>query len=230
MHVSADGVLSGQAKPTFWNAALESIFDFLATLTHWALTIYEWIIIIAILVTWVNPDPRNPIVQFLNNMTLPLWNYLAARLPASLGLFSAYVSLLLVWFLKVFLPGTLITLGGFFADSIAMEAVPMRVLGYFLLGAGIVMQNFLFFLMLLLLIWFFLTLISPSVSNPLVRTIYILVDPIITPIQRRLPRTKMDFSPLVAAGIFLLLNIFVVTEVISLSAGLTHYALSAAPS
>ena len=84
--------------------------------------------------------------------------------------------------------------------------------------------------MLLLLIWFFLTLISPSVSNPIVRTIYILVDPIITPIQRRLPRTKMDFSPLVAAGIFLLLNIFVVTEVISLSAGLTHYALSAAPS
>lgn len=205
---------------------MESLFDYLATLTYWALTLYEWIIIITILVTWVNPDPRNPIVQFLNTMTLPVWNYLAARLPPSLRLFSAYVSLLLVWFLKVFLPGTLTTLGGFFGDTIAMEAVPMRVLGYFLLGAGIVVQNFFFFLMLLLLIWFFLTLISPSVSNPIVRTIYVLVDPFITPIQRRLPRTKMDFSPLVAAAIFMLLNVFVVKEVIALSAGLTRYALS----
>lgn len=205
---------------------MDSLFVFLATLTHWALTIYEWIIIIAILVTWVNPDPRNPIVQFLNTMTLPLWNYLAMRLPAGLRLFSAYASLLLVWFLKIFLPGTLTTLGGFFGDSIAMEAVPMRVLGYFLLGAGIVVQNLLFFLMLLLLIWFFLTLLSPSVSNPIVRTVYILVDPLITPIQRRLPRTRIDFSPLVAAGIFLLLNIFLVVEIISWSAGLTQYSSS----
>jgi YggT family protein len=205
---------------------LESLFDYLATLTYWALTLYEWIIIITILMTWVNPDPRNPIVQFLNTMTLPVWNYLAARLPPSLRLFSAYVSLLLVWFLKIFLPGTFTTLGGFFGETIAMEAVPMRVLGYFLLGAGIVVQNFFFFLMLLLLIWFFLTLISPSVSSPIVRTIYVLVDPFITPIQRRLPRTKMDFSPLVAAAIFMLLNVFVVKEVIALSTGLTRYALS----
>lgn len=205
---------------------MDSLFDYLATLTYWALTLYEWIIIIAILVTWVNPDPRNSIVQFLNTMTLPVWNYLAARLPPSLKLFSAYASLLLVWFLKVFLPGTLTTLGGFFAETIAMEVVPMRVLGYFLLGAGIVVQNFFFFLMLLMLIWFFMTLISPSVSNPIVRTIYILVDPFITPIQKRLPRTKMDFSPLLAAAAFLLLNVFVVKEVIALSVGLTRYALS----
>ena len=207
---------------------MDSLFEFLATLTHWALTIYEWIIIISILVTWVNPDPRNPIVQFLNAMTLPLWNYLAMRLPAALRLFSAYVSLLVVWFLKVFLPGTLTTLGGFFADAVAMEDVPMRVLGYFLLGAGIVAQNLIFFLMLLLLIWFFLTLISPSVSNPIVRTVYVLVDPFITPIQRRLPRSRIDFSPLIAAAIFLLLNIFVVAEILTLSVGLTHYSLTGA--
>ena len=208
------------------SSALPSIFDFLATLTHWALTIYEWIIIIAILVSWVNPDPRNPVVQFLNNMTLPVWNYLAARLPPALRLFSAYVSLLLVWFLKVFLPGVLITLGGFSADTVALGAVPMRVVGFFLLGAGIVLQNFFFFLMMLLLIWFFLTLVSPSVSNPIVRIVYVLVDPFITPIQRYLPRSRFDFSPLVAAGIFLLLNIFIVRELIAFAAGLSHYTVS----
>ena len=62
---------------------MEAIFSFLATLAHWALTIYEWIIIIAILVSWVNPDPRNPIVQFLRNMTFPFWNWLARFLPVA---------------------------------------------------------------------------------------------------------------------------------------------------
>ena len=165
-------------------------------------------------------------VQFLNNMTLPVWNYLAARLPPALRLFSAYVSLLLVWFLKVFLPGVLITLSGFSADTVALGAVPMRVVGFFLLGAGIVLQNFFFFLMLLLLIWFFLTLVSPSVTNPIVRTVFVLVDPFITPIQKRLPRSRFDFSPLVAAGIFLLLNIFIVKELIAFSSGLSHYTIS----
>ncbi len=206
---------------------MATIFEFAAELTRWALTIYEWIIIIAILVTWVNPDPRNPIVQFLNNMTFPLWNFLSRHLPPALQLFSAYFSLLLVWFLKVFLPGTLLTFGAFAADAVTLEAVPMRVFGFFLLGTGIVLQNLLFFLMLLLLIWFFLTLVNPSVNSPIVRTVFILVDPFITPIQKWLPRSRIDFSPLVAAGIFLALKVFVVTQLIAFSAGLSNYSAAA---
>jgi YggT family protein len=202
---------------------VEAIFSFSATLAHWALTIYEWIIIIAILVSWVNPDPRNPIVQFLRNMTFPFWNWLARFLPGSLRLFSAYISLLVIWFLKVFVPGSLDTLAAFAGGAIMLEAVPLRLVGYFLLGAGIVAQNFFFFIMLLLLVWFFLTLISPSVNNPIVRTVFVLVDPFITPIQRRLPRSRIDLSPLLAAGVFLLLNLFVVSELIAFSAGLSHY-------
>ncbi|MEE8554453.1 MAG: YggT family protein, partial [bacterium] len=57
---------------------MELALSFLSTLTYWALTIYEWIVIIAILLSWVNPDPRNPIVVFLNNMTIPFWNWLRA--------------------------------------------------------------------------------------------------------------------------------------------------------
>lgn len=34
---------------------MSSLFEFSAEVTRWALTIYEWIIIIAILVSWVNP-------------------------------------------------------------------------------------------------------------------------------------------------------------------------------
>jgi YggT family protein len=198
-----------------------TILNYLATLTEWGLTIYEWILIIAILVTWVNPDPRNAIVQFLGNMTRPLWNRLQAVLPASLALLAAYISLLLVWFLKIFLPGTLRSLARVSAGTLGLFDLPLVVAGYFLLGLGVVTQSLLFFLMLLLVIWFFLTLINPSLNNPIVRTLFVLVDPFITPIQRRLPRQRVDLSPLLAAGLFLLVSLFVVSPLVRLAAGLT---------
>ena len=199
-----------------------TLFSYLATLSYWALTIYEWIIIITILLTWVNPDPSNPIIQFLNSMTAPLWRRIGAFLPGVLRFYSAYVSLLLVWFLKIFVPGTFTTLGHFSNGAIGALEMPQRIMGYFLLGAGIVTQNFVFFMILLLVLWFVLTMVSPSVGNPIVRTVYMLVDPLITPIQRRLPRTRYDLSPLIAAGALLLLNVLVVSELIAFAAALAH--------
>ena len=201
---------------------IETGLLFLATLAQWGLRIYGWIIIIAILITWVNPDPRNPVVGFLNGLTFPLWNFLAQRLPPPLRLFAAYASLLLVWFLEVFVPGVLLSLAGFAGGQFALGALGARFLGFFLLGAGIVIQNFIFFLIVLLLIWFFLALINSSVNNMIVRTLFVLVDPFITPIQRALPRSRLDFSPLIAAGIFFLFDFFLVSEIISYSAVLTH--------
>ena len=197
----------------------DNIFNILASLTYWALTLYEWIIIIAILISWVHPDPANPIVQFLNRMTLPLWNRLTQILPGPLRLFSAYISLLLVWFLRILLPGWLTALGGYSTGLIGAGDLPGRFGGYFLLGAGVVAKNLLFFLMVLLLIWFFMTLITPSVNNPIVRTVFFLVDPFITPIQRRLPRQRIDLSPLIAAGIFFLINMLLIDP-------LVRYAIS----
>jgi len=204
---------------------VELALSFLSTLTYWALTIYEWIVIIAILLSWVNPDPRNPIVVFLNNMTIPFWNWLRAYLPSRIRLFAPYVSLLVIWFLKIFLPGTLQSMSDFFAERAGAVSFGVQVLGYFFLGLGIVLQNFLFFFMMLLVVWFFLTLVSPSVNNPIVRTIYFLVDPFITPVQRRLPRMRVDVSPLIVAGIFFAISIFGVASLIAYASGLTAYGV-----
>ena len=204
---------------------MELALSFLSTLTYWALTIYEWIVIIAILLSWVNPDPRNPIVVFLNNMTIPFWNWLRAYLPSRIRLFAPYVSLLVIWFLKIFLPGTLQSMSDFFAERADAVSFGVQVLGYFFLALGIVLQNFLFFLMMLLVVWFFLTLVSPSVNNPIVRTIYFLVDPFITPVQRRLPRMRVDVSPLIVAGIFFAISIFGVASLIAYASGLTAYGV-----
>lgn len=208
---------------------MEAILQLLATLTSWALEIYLWIIIAAILLTWVQPDPNNPIIRFLNRMTVPFWNWLARWLPRSLKLFSAYISLLVVWFLQVFVPGALVSIGAFSGGRINALELPTRVVGFFLLGLGVVLQNLLFLLIILLVIWFVLTLVNPSVNNILVRTIFFLVDPFITPLQRRLPRMRVDISPLVAAGIFLLVNVLVVSELMRFAASLTRGGLAALP-
>ncbi len=46
-----------------------------------ALSIYMWIVIISALITWVNPDPYNPIVRFLYSVTEPVFATVRRRLP-----------------------------------------------------------------------------------------------------------------------------------------------------
>jgi YggT family protein len=53
----------------------------LATILDSLLTIYFWIVLIAVLLSWVNPDPRNPIVRFLYGVTEPVLHRIRHRLP-----------------------------------------------------------------------------------------------------------------------------------------------------
>ena len=47
---------------------MDGFVDFLG----WLLSLYSWVIIAAALITWVSPGPRNPIVQFLRQVTEPV--------------------------------------------------------------------------------------------------------------------------------------------------------------
>ncbi len=47
----------------------------------WILDLYSWVIIAAALITWVSPDPRNPIVQFLHRVTEPVLRPVRNLLP-----------------------------------------------------------------------------------------------------------------------------------------------------
>jgi YggT family protein len=49
----------------------------------YALEGVKWIVIIAALISWVNPDPRNPIVRFLWGVTEPLFRPFRRLLPPS---------------------------------------------------------------------------------------------------------------------------------------------------
>ena len=44
-----------------------------------------WIMIIRALLTWVNPDPYNPIVQMLNRLTEPAYSLVRRFIPTVFG-------------------------------------------------------------------------------------------------------------------------------------------------
>src|SRR6266850_7313973 len=52
-----------------------------ATILDSLLSLYFWIVLISALLSWVNPDPRNPIVRFLYGVTEPVLNRIRRRLP-----------------------------------------------------------------------------------------------------------------------------------------------------
>jgi YggT family protein len=77
----------------------------------WLLGLYSWVIIAAALITWVSPDPRNPVVMFLRQVTEPVLAPVRRLLPPwkTGGLdFSPLIVILAIQFVeRVVLPGLL---------------------------------------------------------------------------------------------------------------------------
>lgn len=77
----------------------------IANLVNLLLQAYLWIVIARAVLSWVNPDPFNPIVRFLYRVTEPVLRPIRRRLPTlQMGLdLSPMVVLLAIYFLQVFL-------------------------------------------------------------------------------------------------------------------------------
>jgi YggT family protein len=89
--------------------------NFIAAVAHildMALTIYMWIIVIRAVLSWVNPDPYNPIVRIINQVTEPVMAQIRRRLPlGGFGIdFSPIIILLVIVFLQSFLVKSLLEL------------------------------------------------------------------------------------------------------------------------
>ena len=82
----------------------------IAEVLHYVLSIYMWIVIISALISWVNPDPYNPIVRFLFSVTEPVFATVRRLLPFPyMGIdFSPLIVFLLIMFLDRFLVNTLV--------------------------------------------------------------------------------------------------------------------------
>jgi len=49
------------------------------------INVYIWVIIIAALLSFVNPDPFNPVVQFLYRATNPAYAFVRKYIPTTMG-------------------------------------------------------------------------------------------------------------------------------------------------
>jgi YggT family protein len=91
---------------------LENLIFALAKIIDIGLTIYMWLIIGRALISWVNPDPYNPIVTFLYRVTEPVLAPIRRWIPLrGMGIdISPILVILIIYFLQMFLVKTMIQL------------------------------------------------------------------------------------------------------------------------
>lgn len=84
---------------------LSNLLWAMAAVLQLVLTLYMWIVIARALISWVNPDPYNPIVRFLYNATEPLLYRVRRVLPVFAGGLdlSPLVVVVAIYFLQAFL-------------------------------------------------------------------------------------------------------------------------------
>lgn len=64
---------------------LATLIEAFATILHTLINIYIWVVIIAALITFVRPDPYNPIVQILFRLTNPVYAFIRKLVPTLIG-------------------------------------------------------------------------------------------------------------------------------------------------
>lgn len=79
-----------------------------ATVLDTVLWLYMWVIIARALISWVNPDPWNPIVQFLERVTEPVLSPIRRWVGFRLGIdLSPIIAILIISFLQIAIVKTL---------------------------------------------------------------------------------------------------------------------------
>jgi YggT family protein len=89
---------------------MKNLIVAVATILDYVLWAYMWALIISAVLSWVRPDPYNPIVRALYAITEPVLSFLRRKLPLMAGSidFSPMVAILAILFLQRFLVKTLL--------------------------------------------------------------------------------------------------------------------------
>lgn len=82
-----------------------------AVIANYTLTLFMWVIIARAVLSWVNPDPYNPIVRFIYNITEPVLHPIRSRIPFMGGIdLSPLIVIFGVIFLQHFVVDSLMRL------------------------------------------------------------------------------------------------------------------------
>jgi YggT family protein len=89
----------------------------LAVVVDYVLFFFMIIIIARAVLSWVSPDPYNPIVRFIHNITEPVLYQVRRRMPIIFGGidFSPVFVILVIYFLQIFVVKSLKDLAAYLA-------------------------------------------------------------------------------------------------------------------
>jgi YggT family protein len=83
---------------------IDSLVIAFATIFISIISLYKWVIIIGALLSWVQPDPYNPIVQMIYRLTQPAYNLIQRFIPTVFGGMdlSPVILIFAIQFLEIF--------------------------------------------------------------------------------------------------------------------------------
>jgi YggT family protein len=84
---------------------IDSLIVAFASIIISILSIYKWVIIIGALLSWVQPDPYNPIVQTIYRLTEPAYAFVRRFIPTAVGGmdFAPIILIFGIQFIEIFL-------------------------------------------------------------------------------------------------------------------------------
>jgi YggT family protein len=161
------------------------------------LTIYQFLILAVVLLSWINPDPYNPIVRFLRQVSDPvLMPFRRLLMPLTMRIridLSPIIVFLLIGFIQNILRR--IQFGGLTLESIGMGLIT-GVLAF-------IMAVFLF-LFILCTARSVTELTHADQWNPIVRFITTVTDPVVYQFRKFAGRNRRyNFAPVAASLTFL---------------------------
>ena len=91
---------------------LGNFLQAIAVIANMALGLLMWVIIISALISWVNPDPYNPIVVFLRRVSDPILSPIRRLIPMhGIGIdVSPILAIFAIYFVRIFLIQSLLQL------------------------------------------------------------------------------------------------------------------------
>lgn len=64
---------------------IDALFSSVLTVLFSVIFLYKWVVIISALLSWVRPDPYNPIIQMLYRLTEPAYAKIRSIIPTTFG-------------------------------------------------------------------------------------------------------------------------------------------------
>ena len=193
---------------SFLSVALREVADVL----HILLSLYILILVVRVLLSWANPDPRNIFVRFLSVTTDPAMSLARRWMSFRWNMidFSPLLLFSVLIFLQVALISTLKDFSLLVVRPTEISIALSVVFGNCLLGIAAIGKMFCGFFLFFMLIRFVLELVHADESNMLVRIVVAATDPLVFMVRKTIKASfgPVDLAILVVLGALLVCEYF----------------------